>query len=242
MKTLLLDTENAPLITTAWGIHDQSLRYTDIIQHWFFICSQWKWLGEDKLNHSSLLHDPKRFIKDHTDDYHVVKTTCEIIEQCDVLVGHNIKKHDLRKLKAKIAKHNLPPLKDVFVVDTYEWSKKFGFTSRKLGDLCDYLDVENRKLEHDPGIFKLACQGDVKAIRKTIRYGLGDLPTLEDVYLRLRPHIKNHPNHNRFSDDECCPDCGSKRFHKRGIECGKQTYACYNCRARFNEDKLKRKK
>lgn len=243
MIITLLDTENAPNYAATWGIHEQRVRYTDIIQEWFFLSAQWKILGDKSVSSISVLDDPKRFIKDHTDDYIVVKTVHDLIENTDVLVGHNIKGHDLKKLYAKFIEHRLPPPKTPFIVDTLAWSRKFGFTSRKLGDLCTKLGLEN-KLEHEPGIFNLAGRGDVKAIRKVVRYGIGDIPTLEQLYLRLRPYITNHPNHNKFTKERCCPNCGGEKFQKRGMsrDGSQQTYACYDCRARFYESHLKKRK
>lgn len=234
----LLDTENAPNIAATWGIHDQVVRYTDIIQEWFFLSAQFKKLGDKRTQSICILQDKKRFRKDHTDDYIVVKKCHEFISSVDVLVGHNLKGHDLKKLYAKFLEHGLEPPDEPFIVDTYQVSKKFGFTSRKLGDLCKKLDLV-KKLEHEPGIFILASQGDPAAIRKVLKYGLGDIPTLEKLYLKFRPFIKNHPNQNAYALKACCPVCGSGNFHKRGRERGKQTYAC-ECTARFNEDSLKK--
>lgn len=242
MRVLLLDTENAPNYGCFWGIHDQTVRYTDIEQEWFFLCAQWQFLDEKKVHHVSILDNPRQFVDDHTNDFLIVKRVHDLLSECDVVVGHNIKKHDLAKLEAKFIEHDLDPLDMPYIVDTLQWARKFGFTSRKLGDLCTKLGLE-KKLEHDAGIFKLAGMGDVKSIRKVIKYGLGDIPTLKALYLRLRPYIKNHPNHNKFSKFPCCPNCGGVRFQKRGMDRTNtyQTYACYDCRARFQDSKKSKK-
>jgi hypothetical protein len=233
-----------PNLSVTWGIHDQKIRYSDIDQHWSFICSQWKYLGDKKLHHVSVLDDVKRFIEDHTDDYHVVVETLKFIETVDVLVGHNIKKHDIPKLKARIAKYNLPPMKEVIVIDTYQISKKFGFTSRKLGDLCEYLNLKHKKLSHEPDLFKKAANGCALSIKKLIRYGLGDLPATEDVFIRLKKYVGPIVNLNKFSDEKCCPDCGGKRFKCNGyvgtIHGLKREYKCLSskCGRRFRDKKV----
>lgn len=241
MRILLLDSENAPNFAATWGIHEQSLRYADIEQEWFFISLQWQFLEDKKVSHISVINDVKRFIKDHTDDYIVVKKAHELLQECDVVVGHHIKGHDLKKLEAKFIEHKLPPIDMPYIVDTLQWAKKFGFTSRKLGDLCSKLGLIE-KLDHEPGIFKLAGRGDVKAIRKIVKYGIGDIPTLKALYLRLRPYMRNHPNQNKFKKYPCCPSCGGARFHKRGMNrTGEfQTYSCYDCHHRF-QDTAKKK-
>lgn len=239
MRTLFLDTENAPNIAATWGIHEQHLRYADIIQEWFFLSAQWKFLGDKKTSHISLLDGGKRYIKDHTDDYVVVKKCHELLNECDLVIGHNIKGHDLKKLYAKFLEHRLKPPKEPFIIDTLQVSRKFGFTSRKLGDLCRKLELA-AKLEHEPGIFLKASQGDVLALRKVVKYGLGDIPTLEQLYIKLRPYITNHPNQNAFNTKGCCPNCASTHFQKKGRDKGKQSFMCCDCGRRFNEDSIKK--
>ena len=214
---LYLDSENAPNIAAVWGIHDQRISYKDIVHEWFLLSGQYSWNDSKKVNTVSILDDPKRFKKNFRDDYHVVKTLRDVISEADIVVGHNVKGHDLKKIQAKIIEYKLPPLKMPLIVDTYTWSKTFGFTSRKLGDLCSKLDL-TQKLSHAPGMFLLAAMGDADAIRKIVKYGIGDVPTVRELYYRLRPYAPAHPNMNlwRGNGVECCPHCSSTEFKKDG--------------------------
>lgn len=239
MRILALDTENAPNLACTWGIHDQRISYDDIFQEWFFISAQWQFIGDKKVSHISVLDDPKRYKKDRTDDYVVVKKCHELIEECDIVIGHNIKGHDLKKLYAKFIEYGFTPPKEPFIVDTLQVSRKFGFTSRKLGDLCRKLEL-TQKLSHGKGLFLQAALGNQPAIKEIVTYGLGDIPTVIQLYNVLLPYITNHPNRNAFSTKACCPNCGGTKFQKRGRERGKQTYGCTACGTRFNEDKLKK--
>jgi DNA polymerase III epsilon subunit-like protein len=234
-RILFLDSENAPNIAAVWGIHEQRVSYSDIVREWFFLSLQWQWNDSKKVCHASILDDKKRFKKDFTDDYHVVKTAHDLLSEAQIVVGHNIKGHDMKKLQAKFIEHKLKPLNMPLLVDTLEWSRKFGFTSRKLGDLCAKLGLE-KKLQHEPGLFLKAGLGDEKAIRKVIKYGLGDIPTLRQLYERLKPY-SHHPNLNlwRGTGVDCCPNCSSTKFKADGhrytkigriprnecLECGK---------------------
>ncbi len=241
-KILHLDTENAPNIACVWGIHDQKVYYTDIIHEWFFISGQWSWGDSKKVNTVSILDDQKRFKKDFRDDYHVVKTIHGLLSEADIVVGHHIKGHDLKKLQAKFIEHKLPPIKMPLIVDTYQWSKTFGFTSRKLRDLCTKLDL-TQKLSHDPGVFVRAAMGDKDAISNIVTYGKGDIPTLRDLYYALRPYAPNHPNQNLFRGDgvQCCPKCSCTKFQARGFSyttVGKfQRYQCTDCGHWFKSGK-----
>lgn len=232
-RILVLDTENAPNLAAVWGIHEQRVRYDDIAQEWFFICGQWRWLGAKKVNTVSVLDDMKRFSKDHTDDYHVVKTLRDVLNEADAVIGHHVSGHDIKKLMAKIIEYKLKPVDMPIIIDTYTWVKKFGFTSRKLSDLCKKLGL-TQKLSHEPGLFLKAALGDKRAIKDILKYGIGDIPTVEELYLAVRPYAHNHPNMNLFRGDgvQCCPHCGCEEFIQRGFRYNRTSKAQkYQCAA-----------
>lgn len=239
---LYLDTENAPNVAVTWGIHEQRISYKDIIHEWFLISGQWSWNDSPKVNTVSILDDKKRFKNNFRDDYHVVKTIRDVISEADIVVGHHIKGHDLKKINAKIIEYGIEPIRMPLIVDTYQWAKNYGFTSKKLGDLCTKLDL-TEKLSHSPGVFLLAATGDKKAIREIVEYGIGDVPTLRELYYTLRPYAPNHPNMNIYRGDgiECCPKCSSTEFTAQGFKfttVGKfQKFQCKECGSWFASGK-----
>ena len=240
-RILFLDTENAPNIAAVWGIHDQRVSYTDIVREWFFVSCQFQWSDSKKVCHVSVLDDMKAFRKDFTNDYIVVKTCHELLKDAEIVVGHNIKGHDMKKLQAKFIEYKMKPINMPQMVDTLEWARKFGFTSRKLSDLCSKLGLE-KKLVHEPGLFLKAALGDVEAIKKVVTYGRGDIPTLRQLYERLKPYSK-HPNLNLWRGEgvECCPKCSSTNFQSRGFRMtttGKYpSYQCQDCGGWFQSGK-----
>lgn len=216
-KILFLDTENAPCITATWGIHEQRIGDQDIIQDWFFLSGQWAWNDSKKINVVSVLDDKARFKKKFSDDKEVVRTIADVMREADIIVGHNIKGHDLPKIKAKIAEYELKPFNAPLIVDTLQWAREFGFTSRKLSYLCKKLSL-TEKLTHSPGVFVKAAIGDAAAIREIVEYGRGDIEPLRKLYYKLRPYAPTHPNMNiwRGKGVDCCPRCSSTDFKPNG--------------------------
>jgi hypothetical protein len=77
--------------------------------------------------------------------------------------------------------------------------------------------------------------GDTAAQNLMERYNRQDVNLLEKLYKVLLPWIPNHPNHALWMKPgkPVCPNCGSRKLQKRGIERTKtlkyQRYHCQSC-------------
>jgi putative transposase len=62
------------------------------------------------------------------------------------------------------------------------------------------------------------------------------------LYISANTYLKNEPKPKILADDAVsCKRCGSIRIIKYGFDCGKQTYYCKDCKARFVQDSLLKK-
>lgn len=219
-KELFLDIENSLNIYAAYPSNKpQYLRPENLLQDWFIICLAWKWGEHGKVHDVSLLDDPKRFKKDHTDDYHVVKTVRDVLAECDMVCGHNLKKFDFRKITARIAFHGLEPLPPIKIVDTLKEAKRHDFSHNGLDFLTSKFGFD-RKLSHDKNMWLRILKGEEKAIKEAVKYCRGDIPGLVKLYYKLRPYMPNSSVQNanlwRADGIECCPKCSSDDIMKRG--------------------------
>ena len=76
--------------------------------------------------------------------------------------------------------------------------------------------------------------GDKSAWEQMKAYNVQDVILLEEVYLRLRPWIQNHPNVTMYDGDlDACPRCGEDAMTKQGLKRNKTTtvqqYRCSAC-------------
>jgi len=222
------DVETSLSIVTTFSLRNDYISPDNIIQDWNILCGSWKLLEEDKV-HSVV-------VKEVQDDYEVTKTLRDMIEDTDILIHHNGKKFDLKKLNTRILKHGLPPLdKKLLQVDTYlEARKNFGFTSNKLDYIARYLEV-GKKLPHSEGLWRAVLNGDKKALKEMVAYNKHDVVILEGVYNKMRPYI-DHPNMGAFFHDdiEHCPNCGSNHLQRWGTRItatglGYHRYRCVKC-------------
>lgn len=219
-RILLFDTENSAILGFVWGLYDQNLSYDRVVQDWHSLCWSAKWLFDSEVIFDVLT--PKE-AKNH-DDKRITESMWNLVNQADILVAHNALGFDIKKLNTRFIKHGLNPPKPYQVVDTLQVARNnFALTSNKLDDLCEFFGFP-RKIKTDFELWKRCFYGDAEALTEMSNYNKNDSIILEEVYLKLRPWIKNHPNYNLWSVDNVsvCPNCGGE------IEFGKDYYTPLN--------------
>lgn len=207
--------------------------YKNIKTHWHMICACWKEVGKRKVHSVSLIDDKARFEKDPHDDFYVVKTIADALRDVDILVAHNGDKFDLKSLNARLVYHNLPPLPKILTVDTLKKARQIGeFPANSLDSLGDYLGLGS-KIHTDWNLWLRCYKGEKKAVKEMTKYCKQDVSLNEEVYIRLRPYMKTHPNIADV-DSRNCPKCNSDKVHKHKIRLmasgrRKQQFHCQDC-------------
>jgi DNA polymerase elongation subunit (family B) len=224
-KALLLDIETTPTLSYHWGMYKQNIANNQIHKEWEILSFAAKWLGSDKI-----IYLDKRNKK-------MLQTVWELIDECDILITHNGKSFDSKKLNAQFVLAGYPPPSSHKHIDTLRIAKsKFAFTSNKLEYLSDKL-CSHKKDKHAkfPGFeLWLECMNNNKAAwRELEKYNRKDILALEDLYKKLYPWAAKI-NFNLYRNDlvnKC--HCGSTKFQKNGFaltEIGRyQRYQCSNC-------------
>lgn len=252
MKILLFDIETSPMLSYIWSLWDETRSMEKVENDWYVMSWSAKWLG-DKKTIVKALPDYPSYKKDKQNDKLLLKDLWDLLDEADIVIGHNSMKFDCRKVNARFLSHNMTPPSPYRSIDTLKQAKAhFNFTSNKLNDLGVALGV-GKKIP--TGGFELwrGCLNDNRkswALMK--KYNKQDVDLLEKIYLKMRPYMKNHPNISLDDVDDRirCPACGSYNIQRRGYsytnsskfarlhceECGKWS------RAKINEiDKGDRK-
>lgn len=195
------------------------------------VCGAWKYLGKKKVHNTSVLDDMTRFNKCSWDDLHVVKELHKMITDADILVAHNGDKFDWKVFIGRCMYHDLPPPPKPLMIDTLKSVRKEAMLlSNKLSYLAEHFELGEKG--QTPNWDKIA-QGDIKEIRRCVKYNKQDVTEQEKLYLRLRPYMTNHPNTNVMRPEDGCQACGSSnlvtsktRKTKTGV---KVQYQCKDC-------------
>ena len=142
-----------------------------------------------------------------------------MLNEANIVITHNGIKFDIPKINTRFIINGLTPPLPYQQIDTLQAAKKqFAFSSNKQDFISKSLGTP-RKI--DTGGFELwerCYKGDIEALAKMEEYNIGDIISLEENYLKLRPYIKPHPNMGLFILDkhERCPSCGSDDLRESG--------------------------
>lgn len=229
MKIAYLDIETSPMLGWVWGKYQQDVLSFE--KDFFVMCLAVRWNDGKKIEVYSL-PDFKTYDNDHEDDRELMKVAWEILDEADIIIAHNGDKFDIKKLNARLLALGFPPPSPYQTIDTLKVARKyFKMTSNKLDDIGNILGV-GRKVGHSGyKLWRDCILGDEKSWGLMKRYNAQDVRLLYNVYQKLRPWIRNHPNINDLEDRKC-PNCGSSKIQSRGTERTKSaSYRRYHCQS-----------
>lgn len=224
-RILLWDIETSIMSVASFTLYPNYISHEAILKDWEIIGAAWKWFGEKPI-----------YTAYHENEYDRIVAIRKAVEEADIIVAHNNDKFDLKMLNARIAKHGLPPLPKKVTIDTLKVAKKeFRFTSNKLDYLARFFGLGTKLSTGGIELWLKVLAGDKKAIKHMEKYNKQDVVLLEQVYIKLRPYISNHPNMNIWAEEKVCPNCGTNNLKKEGIRHTQvaiyQRYKCGNCHA-----------
>jgi DNA polymerase elongation subunit (family B) len=241
-RILLLDIETTPLEAYVWQTQVWKARVGDesVISRWFMLTWSAKWLFAPetmsmKLNREEVLEE---------NDSRIVRGLWEVLNLADIVIAHNGDSFDVPNINTRFIVNGLPPTKPYQTIDTLRIAQRqFGFSHNSLNALANVFNLEG-KSESGYKLWRECKNGNEEALARMEDYNRQDVSVLEEVYLKIRPWIKGHPNLGLYMelDVPVCKNCGSTDIYPDGnfyyTSAGKfETFKC-ECgavgRSRFN--------
>lgn len=205
---LVLDIETSLMTFDAWSPGKQYVRPDQILTDWYTHSWAVKWLFDPEVY--SDVQTPQEAVDG--DDERIIRAIWEFLDHADIVIIHNAR-FDKRKLTSKFIEYRLPPPSPYKIIDTLLVMRKEAlFSSNKQDELAKKLGF-SRKVEHEGReLWRKCFNGDPQSLLKMEEYNKGDIMSLEDLYVIIRPYIKSHPNMALYveSDGYVCPNCGSE--------------------------------
>lgn len=217
-KILLFDIETSPML--AWHFQLYESNALGVEQDWHMLSFAYQWL-EDKKPRAMILPQFKdRYKKNPADDYELCLALWKLMDEADIVIGHNGDQFDIKKTYARFIVHGLKPPSPYKTIDTLKVARTyFRFDSNRLDALGRVLGV-GRKMKHQgQDLWIDVMHGKAGAWKTMKQYNIQDVALLKKVYLKLRPWMKQHPNLNLFQGtDRNCPTCGKAGLIVRGYK------------------------
>lgn len=235
-RVLVIDIETAPIFGAVWGLFNNFLSLEQVKEDWFILSYSAKWVGEDEV-----VYRDQRNVHPMDNDLEMLKDVWKLLDEADIVVAHNGRRFDTKKINARFILNGLTPPSPYRVSDTLETAKRnFAFTSNKLAYLTDKLcDTKKRSHSKFPGylLWQQCLIGNAEAWEEMELYNRDDVLSLEELYLIMLPWDDKAPNHGNFvdSEDPVCPKCGGKHLELQAkpyrTNVGQyELFLCHSCK------------
>lgn len=235
-KVLFYDLEVAPRLGYYYGAYD----VTPIkeVRPPILLSVAWKWLGENK-THCLTLFD--RETVDPYNDKLLVNELWNLLDECQIAVGHNSKRFDDKMANYFFIKHEMTPPSPFKEFDTLQTAKKyFKFDCNKLDYLGKLLVGEGKTETTYGDVWEDLLEGNKREKKQASdlmkKYNIRDVEVLEKIYLKMLPWATNHPNMALYAEQEhICPRCGNdsefqvKSYRRTGVQINAIQYQCKKC-------------
>jgi hypothetical protein len=229
-KVLVLDIERAQgtAVIPFWDLSEMKDRRIQphTVTEWpRTICAAWKWVGK-KQTYFAAEWDP-------AGREQMLRTIWDAYDEADVVVGHNIKGFDTKKLKSEWLILGLKPPRPYRQVDTLTVARReFGMESNTLDALCVRLGIQGKEGRYNAQVANRACAGSKAAQAELRRYNKYDVLATEALYGVLRGWDSTHPHMGLYSGVErSCYACGSENLVATGetTKTPRTAYATFQC-------------
>lgn len=201
----------------------------DVIEWPRTITAAWRWYGQNRIHFAAEWHKGghERFIG----------KVWEALDKADIVVGHNIRGFDNRKMLSDFMIYGIPRPSSYKTFDTLTESRKAGFESNTLDALCKRLGIPAKTDKYTVKMARDAAAGDPEAQRQIKGYGGGDIDASTGLYDRLRPYSSTHPHspigtaNDRLTCHSCWGDNLTPNGKRQAVAILYREYRCDDCGA-----------
>ena len=239
VKILTLDIETSPNIAYVWRFFKENISPNQILDHCDIMCFAAKWLDNNEVMYFGMPESEQS----------ILETMNSLLDQADIIVGHNLSRFDAAKIRGRSLVHGLDLPSPYKEIDTYQVARKeFGFDGNSLDYLTRVFKIAKKSTHKEFPGFELwaeCLRGNERAWEVMKEYNIDDVISTEELYLQMRPYMRNHPNISVMLENEVitCPKCGSMDNERRGFYVTNiskyQRYRCRSCggwhRSRYTE-------
>lgn len=237
-KILILDVETTADIVATFGRFKVNVGEQNIIQQGNQIATAaWKFLGDSEVQ--TAYSKFTGFEIDLDTEYELLFELYEAMKEAEAVVIHNAR-FDLGTIQHRMLAHGMGRLPTVKVIDTLMIARKYlKLRSNKLDSITKYFGLSNKIENSGISLWIKVQQGDKQALAEMLKYNIGDVEALEDVYNKFLP-LNQGTSLSVFTDLETkrCTSCGSHNVNPTGRKVTTSLsafdeYECTDCGAKM---------
>lgn len=229
---LFFDTEVSATVSLTFARFKTNISPNHVVQEPYMLSFAAKWHHSETIL-SAALHQYQRFEVDHKDDKDLIFDLWKILDQADIVVAHNLP-FDIGWLNQRAVVHGLPPISPYKFVDTLKVLKRnFSLPSNSLASAAQYFFITRKRDNSGITLWKRCMEGDEAAFEEMLEYNIGDVVTLEQLYMKIRAFVPNHPNLGFYYEDSrarcvCCGSTDLKKMEKK-VYTQVSAFTAYRC-------------
>ena len=180
-RVLTVDLETSPNIAYCWGLYDQTIAVSQIVEPSRVLCIAAKWQGE-----------PVQFWSEYHDGRErMLAQAWALLDEADIVVGYNHVRFDIPHLNREFVSAGYGPPSPYQNVDLYRVAKQqFKFASNKLGYVTERLGLDTKLETGGQQLWNRVLAGDEEAWDLFRDYNETDVVITEALLHRLRAWIK----------------------------------------------------
>lgn len=230
------------MLALVWKPWKEDIRPPQVQKDWHLLSFAAHWRHEPK---SKIIYMDQRHEKNVENDKALLQALWELLDEADIVIGHNVKGYDIKKINARFIEHKMQPPSSFRYIDTLAIVKKhFGFTYKNLDWVAQkLLGKKKRKSKKFEGIelWKECLNGNIKAWEEMRRYNQADTILAEEIADLIIPWDKNINTNVYREDKNMVCTCGKSHFMKNGKSATDtavfQRYRCVHCGAEWRSRK-----
>lgn len=221
-RILFIDIETRPNLGYFWRLYDENIGISQLVEEHQLLSFAAKWRGEEETH----------FFSEYEHGHEImVAMAHEFLDTADFVIHWNGKRFDIPHLNKEFVLLELTPPSAYKQLDLMLTARsQFKFASNKLQHISTRLGLEG-KFEHEGFELWLKCMANDPEAWETMRkYNIQDVVLLEQIYDKILPWIKQHPNVPLYTGTGDCPACGSSNIRGSGTAyMTSRTYPKFTC-------------
>tara|TARA_R110000737_G_scaffold116927_2_gene149688 strand:+ start:6131 stop:6901 length:771 start_codon:yes stop_codon:yes gene_type:complete len=233
-KILFIDIETAPSLGYVWSTWKTNvISYQGEGRHGYMLCFSYMWDGQKTVRSVAQTDFPEAYAADPFDDSLVVAAALALLDEAEIVIGHNIDGFDIPLIKAYGVKAGLEAPSPFRTIDTLKMARRtFRFKSNSLKNLADELGLPAKVDAGGFGTWLGCMSGDEKAWKHMVTYAKHDTRLLPLIWERMRPWAKTNLSLNA-DNPEACPVCGvvGQLVRRGNRETATMVYTQFRCSA-----------